>query len=155
MTELPGEPGVRQGCVGEMETLGISLLMGTVPEFHPLCFVPGNWLNLLLVPEEGPSAVTKCLSVRRRCHLPMAGPAQVGQNQPRWGRASPGGAEQPSGPGGRAGSAEPPPPLFSLCNRIKKSLAKPGFGFISYLRVRTSLTWCELDGCRGQECNRH
>lgn len=108
MTELPGELGIRQGYVGEMETLGISLLMGMMSGSHPSCFVPESWLNLLLVPEEGPSAVTKPVSVRRRCRMP-----------PPHGRASPGGAEQPPGEGGRAGTAEPPPPHFSLCNRIK------------------------------------
>lgn len=109
VAELLGGLGVRRGCVGEMETLDISLLMGMMSGFHPLCFVPGSWLNPVLVPEEGPSAVTEPLSVRRRCQVP-----------PPHGRASPGGAEPaPRGKRGSAGPAEPSPPHFPLCNRIK------------------------------------
>lgn len=86
--------------MGEMETLGnISLLMGMMSGFHHWCFVPGSWLNLVLVPEEGPSAVTESLRVRRG-----VGATSPWQGHPRWGRASPKGE----------GVAH-----FSLCNRIK------------------------------------
>lgn len=66
----------------KMETLGISLLNGNDVRLPPSVFCPRKLLNLVLVPEEGPSAVTKGGSVRRRCQVPLP-----------HGRASPGGAE--------------------------------------------------------------
>lgn len=129
VTELPGELGIRQGYVGETETLGISLLMGMMSGSHPSCFVPESWLNLLLVPQEGPSAVTKPVSVRRRCWMP-----------PPHGRASPGGAEQPPGEGGREGwLCRAPSTTFLTVQQDKKSTSKPGFGFITYLSERDNV----------------
>ena len=54
--------GVRRGWrrrAGEMETLGLLPLVGRILGFHPWCFFTESWLSLWLVPEEGPSAVTK------------------------------------------------------------------------------------------------
>lgn len=94
--------------MGEMETLGsISLLVGMMSGFHPWCFVPGSWLNLLLVPEEDLSAVTES-----QCKEEVLGATSPWQGHPRRGRASPKGE----------GVAH-----FSLCNRIKTPWQSPAW----------------------------
>lgn len=78
--------GVRRGCcsrAGETETLGVLPLAGRMSGFHPSCFFTETWLNVLLVPEEGPSVVTRSISVSRRCRMPppCRGAAEAGQSQ--------------------------------------------------------------------------